>query len=119
MGVKTHKVKIPLYYGELHVIIADDFTKHAKLDKSVNDYKAISTCVDDRYSHWAIFINPLYIDDHSLIAHEALHIVGYVFSSIKCKMDLDNDEPQCYLLAWVVNQVYGAVNKYKSLRKTV
>lgn len=106
-----YKTKIPIYYGEFHMIIEDDFTKHGRLDKSVNEYKALSTSVGG--SKWAIFIHPLYIDDHSLIAHEALHIVGYIFSSIKCKMDLDNDEPQCYLLGWVVDEVYKAIAKYQ------
>ena|SRR3982751_3589708 len=107
------KIFVPIYYGELHIVIADDFTKWHNLDKSVNDYKALSTCINEKDSHWAIFIHPEYLDDHGLIAHEALHIVGYIFACIKCKMDLDNDEPQCYLLAWVVGEVYKAICKYR------
>lgn len=105
-----YKAKVPIYYGELHVIISDDFTKHGRFDKSVNDYKAIATTIGE--SKWGIFINPKHINEHSVIAHEALHIVGYIFESIKCKMDLDNDEPQCYLLGWVVEQTYKAIKKY-------
>lgn len=107
------KSKIPIYYGHLHVIIAGDFTKHGKFLPSVNDYKAISTCMNEDESYWGIYIHPQYIDDHGTIAHEALHIVGYIFNSIKCKMDLDNDEPQCYLLGWVVDEVYKAIDKFK------
>ncbi len=109
----THKVKIPIYYGHLHVIIADDFTKHGNYKKSINEYPAFSNIVDKKNWHYGIFIKPNRIDDHSLIAHEALHIVGYIFNSIKCKMDIDNDEPQCYLLGWVVDEVYKAIDKFK------
>lgn len=112
-----HKSKIPIYYGELHVVITEDFTKYGCFNKSVNDYKAIATCVNEGKSHWSIFINPKYIDEHSVIAHESLHVVGYIFASIKCKMDLDNDEPQCYLLGWVVDEVYKAISKYKNVLK--
>lgn len=111
--MKIHRVKVPLYYGELRVIIADDFTKYGNFNNSVNDYPAISTIINDKKCHWGVFINPNSIDDRGLIAHEALHIVGYVFQTIKAKMDIDNDEPQCYLLGWVVDEIYKAVEKYK------
>ncbi len=108
-----YKSKIPIYYGELHIIIADDFTKHGNFKECVNEYPAFSTPIDKDNWIYGIFINPKRIDDHSLIAHEALHIVGYIFASIKAKMDVDNDEPQCYLLGWVVDEVYKAIKKYK------
>lgn len=41
-----------------------------------------------------------------IIAHEAKHIVNYIFTDMGYKLDNDNDEMECYFLEWVVNQLH-------------
>lgn len=42
-----------------------------------------------------------------VIAHEAFHLTCHVFDERGIKPDLDNDEPQAYLLEWVVDRIYN------------
>lgn len=44
--------------------------------------------------------------NHGQIAHECKHLVNRVFSVCGIKLDVENDEPECYFLTWVVNEVY-------------
>ena len=46
------------------------------------------------------------IDLISTIAHEADHIVSFIFKRVGIKLDLDNDEPHAYLLGYIVEQIY-------------
>lgn len=50
---------------------------------------------------------------HSLtageIAHEAKHLVNEIFISIHAKLDVNNDEFECYLLQWVIDELYRII----------
>lgn len=48
-----------------------------------------------------------------VVAHEALHIVHKIFEDRYIQIDIDNDEPEAYLLGWVVGQCH----KYLKLKK--
>jgi hypothetical protein len=41
------------------------------------------------------------------IAHETVHIVNMLFQNHGLKLDLDNDEMQAYLTAFVFQKIYG------------
>jgi len=43
------------------------------------------------------------------IAHECKHIVNFIFEARGIKLDLNNDEPECYLLEWLVNKIYSII----------
>lgn len=43
---------------------------------------------------------------HGIIAHECKHAVNILFKECKIKLDVDNDEIECYFLTWVVDFVY-------------
>ena len=47
-----------------------------------------------------------------IIAHEALHLVNEIFLEI-CHRNFDryNDEPEAYLLCWIVNRVHEMINR--------
>lgn len=44
--------------------------------------------------------------NHGHIAHECKHLVNRAFMHCGIKLDADNDEPECYFLTYVVNEVY-------------
>lgn len=105
--MKAKKFKIPIYFGDLIVIVSDDFKEVEKKYKLSSTHGFDSfTWVDEDKSGYSLFYVAIKGDtDSSVIAHEALHIVGDIFRSRNIKMDIDNDEPQCYLLGWVVSKI--------------
>jgi hypothetical protein len=50
------------------------------------------------------------------IAHEAKHLCSYILGRIGHEADHDNDEPEAYLLGWIVNVVCGILIKRARLQ---
>lgn len=49
------------------------------------------------------------------MAHEAVHAANLAFSHAGAKLDVDNDEPQAYLVDFVVKQILKTFKKYDKL----
>lgn len=45
-----------------------------------------------------------------IIAHEAKHLVNNIFIEIHHELDRYNDEPEAYLLGWIVNRIHELKN---------
>lgn len=108
-------IKIPIYYGRLIVIVNDNFNESLKslgLNEKgdYNSYLGLShdTSINGR-TIYIILLNST--PTHSIIAHEALHITHAILKNIQAKSDIDNDETTCYLLDWIVEQVYICLKK--------
>ena len=54
---------------------------------------------------------------YGIIAHEAKHLVNNIFIEICHELDRYNDEPECYLLGWIVNRCHELLNRYNESRK--
>lgn len=52
-----------------------------------------------------------------LIAHEAVHVVNYIFKSKGVDLDLENDEPQAYLEGAIVDMIHSVLHEYKKPKK--
>lgn len=49
-----------------------------------------------------------------LIAHEALHLMNEIFLDVcHYTFDRNNDEPEAYLISWIVNRVHELLNNNK------
>lgn len=48
---------------------------------------------------------------HGVVTHEACHIADMVFQKRGIIHDLDNDEPYCYLIEGLINEVYKFLDK--------
>lgn len=112
--------KVPLYdFMRFRVIITDD---HEKINKRYG-LKCQSL-----YGHCffgpimikgvnrimiKIVINPYGIEtiDPGLIAHECVHAKNMIFERAGIKNSLINDEPEAYLMRWLVNTVTDFYNK--------
>jgi hypothetical protein len=46
-----------------------------------------------------------------IIAHEAKHLVNSIFLDIGYDLDRYNDEPEDYLLGWIVNRIHEILPK--------
>lgn len=49
------------------------------------------------------FCDKKYMADYSIVAHEALHATLFILGYIGSEITVDNSEPACYLLQWVVS----------------
>lgn len=105
--IKKKKIKIPVYNSVLYVYLADSLWD---VDKELQTgFVGLDTA-------WAIaFQNtsnpnilytaftPDYINKS--IAHEAVHLVNYLFKQKGIELDLDNDENQAYWTGWFYNEI--------------
>lgn len=114
--MKKHKIKIPIYNGSLIILFTKDFNKVASkyklkklLDQDLNGFGAFCTAQPTKKGLTQYFLIFSKKPTHSVIAHEAIHATNWIMSDRKIVPDLINDEPQAYLLGWIVKQVY----KYK------
>lgn len=120
MGVYKHKkIPIPLYHGYLHIHITDDFKDiEKKLDVELDNCELYEGICFHEFKNDSLHVHvgfPLktYPD---VVAHESKHVVNKIFKIAGIKLDVDNDEPECYLLSWVVKQVYDVINRDSKTR---
>ena len=113
----THIVKhyeIPLYRGNLVVVISNDIDKIKALfpadlfnDENIYAHTLYGNCRGQQ--DFYIVLNPyskyrkMY---HGTIAHEALHATSFLLDKRGIQIDVNNDEPQAYLIEWVTDKVY-------------
>ena len=113
---KTER-NIPIYEGRLVVAIDKDLGVISGAYGLICDAKAnaafASRWQDDAGGrHYLIALTPDV--SHGAIAHESKHITNYIFSNIGAMLDPENDEPECYLLGWIVDFATYALEKYKN-----
>lgn len=106
--MKTKKVKIPLYVGRLIIYQVDNIKeiekKHNLTDCTGVD--ALAFQINKKNGSGRFFMAFEGKTTPSIIAHEATHITNLIFSHFGAELDLKNDEPQAYLLEWVVNECH-------------
>ncbi len=109
-----HCVNIPIYFGKLWIKQSEDFEKDAKLigvtlKSGANDHLAITFKKESKGAgEYVIMIGK---HDAAVIAHESLHVTNFILDDVHVELSITNDEPQCYLLGWVVSQVELAIKK--------
>lgn len=47
----------------------------------------------------------------SIIAHEIVHIINYIYLDIGIHLDRENDEHQAYLTGWLFNEIEKFINQ--------
>ena len=113
------KVKVPLYYQYLYIIVSDD------VEKEIDQIRKIFNINIDRFDFAgyseginkfnAVVLNKKYLKDTNFavgtIAHESFHVTSFIMKRIGIHPDINNDEAQAYLLSWVTEQVYKEFKK--------
>lgn len=100
-------IKVPLYFQWLTIIQTDDFEyieKKFKLTKSPVAYDAVVFTEDKNPSSIVAVFNTKVTP--SIIAHESVHICNTIFYNVGIQKDLLNDEPEAYLVGWLVDQIH-------------
>jgi len=114
------RVKIPIYGGTLSFVIAKTIDEGAaeiktEIDENLaNGSSAI--CLRRDCLFFAIIIEEEVIDRPDIIAHESKHLVNYVFEDRGIRLDVTNDEAECYFLGWVVKEFHKAIDQYKKAK---
>jgi hypothetical protein len=115
--MQKFKTKIPLYGGSLEILFPDGKDAITAVEEhynfSLEEFSAV--CLHQKNSKPARYALVFRLEDFTpgLAAHEAKHLVNYIYKDNYIKLDVDNDEPECYLLSWIVNRVHEAYNKAK------
>lgn len=115
MTIKTYH--IPIYFGYLRIVIADDFQealvklKQSDKLKNANDYDgfAYPDKTKSGVNRYTIFLHAN--AGHSIIAHEVVHAVNALYIDSGMQLDRHNDEHQAYIAGWFTEQVYKALKK--------
>jgi hypothetical protein len=100
------KIKIPIYHGELTIILDKDLSYIEKTYKtaSLEDFGAVTLKDKFSYRHYIV----AFTDSNHLsnIAHEIIHLKNYIY--LDCAMELDryNDEPEAYLSGWLFDEIH-------------
>lgn len=114
--MKKYTKKIPIYFGRLHVIVADNltdaWTKYGRpLDNEKESFEACTDCfIRGGILNVQIFIKPN--ASVKTVVHECAYAVNMIFEHTGVELSTSNDEPFCYMLGWVVEQVEDSLNKY-------
>jgi len=114
--LKKKKLKTPLYGIPFTIIIYDN-------DKELeSEFKDFNFEPETKYFDGGVFKieEMLYIVFSSqqkgfptpgIIAHEAKHLVNEIFIDICHELDRHNDEPEAYLLGWIVDKIHNFKDK--------
>lgn len=93
------KLRIPIFNNNLYI----------KVKKKIKDYDAYVYLENDEI--YSVFRNNI---DDSIIVHESVHIVNFIFHLNNIKPDIDNDETQAYLTQYIYKELKQVLNgKYK------
>ena len=105
--MRKKKIKIPLYTGKLIIIQLEekesmnDVVKMYDIDYDMSNYDGMAFIENQNY---VLAFSKIVCS--SIIAHESLHAVSYIFNYHSILMDCKNDEPIAYLLEWIVGECH-------------
>lgn len=116
--IKTKVLTVPIYGDKFTLLLWGDDSevkeKYFNLDVSETDgfihnhngknYMGFRVCKKKGY----LYPTP------GIIAHECKHAVNRIFGDIGQRLDVFNDEAECYLLGWFVNRVHEFTDKHKT-----
>jgi hypothetical protein len=103
----TKKIRIPIYFGKLVIVRVKKISEVSeKYQLGNTDSYASITFEKKSKKH-----NPRYYivlqknTPTSVIVHEVIHLVNYIFKNNGIELDRYNDEPQAYLAGWLFSQI--------------
>lgn len=106
--MRSQKIKIPIYGGELIIACCDNWVILNQsfftdiLDQYTWDESCDGYVFDDSNRFFAVFKNE---PSGSVIAHEVVHLVNLLFIDRSIPLDIHNDEHQAYLTEWFFKQI--------------
>lgn len=104
--MRTKRIKIPIYKGNLTIIEAKDLNEVSKKYKTpdLSNYGAVTLKDNNKYREYVVAFETDSFSN-SLIAHEVVHIVNYIYLDCGIELDRVNDEPQAYLTQFLFKEI--------------
>lgn len=108
--MKIKEIEIPIFFGTLQIVVTNNFKKAVKkLKINIGDYEV------DNYSAFTYKDSRNNVDLYrvfitkgvktSVVVHESVHIVNFIFKNTGIELSLTNDETQAYLTGWIFEQI--------------
>lgn len=112
------KFSVPIYGGWLFVRVCEDLqgaVDDMGLEFKARGFVALShqRITKSGSRHYSILLTPKI--SKGCIAHESKHIVNMIFTHVDVRLDLQNDEAECYLLQWVFDTAESVFDEYNKL----
>lgn len=108
--MKKFSFDIPIYLGKVTVYVDKDLSYVEKKykTKSLSGYGAITMKDESKYRNYVLAFE--YIDN-SIISHEIVHLINYIYMDCGIELDRLNDEHQAYLSGWLFKEIEKGLNK--------
>lgn len=108
--MKSKTIDIQIYRGKLTMIFDKDLSYVEKKykTKSLKDFGAVTLKDESKYRHYVVAFE---YSDGSIIAHEIVHIINYIYLDCGIELDRVNDENQAYLTGWLFDEIDKFLNK--------
>jgi hypothetical protein len=109
--------EVPLYRGMFVLIVSNDNdfvqSKLPEFDDRELYAHAWQANYRKRQGFFMVlnFWHPRGFLTHGAIAHEAVHIAHFILNARGVVSDFENDEPITYLVEWITERVYEALDK--------
>lgn len=103
-------IPIPIFEGKLTIVYDQDLTWVEKNYKTgpLDNYGAVTIKDESKYRHYVVAFEYY---SGSIIAHEIVHLINYIFIDCGINLDRQNDETQAYLTGWLFEQIQEFLNK--------
>lgn len=116
------KFRLPIYSDRIWVVVHPSIRKaidhvEDQIDqtilKSPNNADALCFTYKDTNgtNRTILFFKPTV--NPGVIAHEAKHAINFIFAWSGVRLSIDNDEPECYLLEYLVNKIHSILSQAK------
>jgi hypothetical protein len=104
--MRVKNTRIPIYGGKFTIIVTDDFKEVEKKYnlEDTNGFDAMFVQAKKGAIHYIIALQTR--NSPGTVAHECMHACNAIFKDNEITPDLDNDEPQAYLLGWLVDECH-------------
>lgn len=102
--MKSKIISIPIYCGKLTIIFDKNLKYVEEKFKTppLENYGAVTLKDESKYRHYVVAFEYY---SGSIIAHEIVHIINYIFTDCGIHLDRDNDEHQAYLTGWLFEKI--------------
>lgn len=104
---KTKTIDIPIYFGELTMVLIDDWAELRKIhpEQNIEDCFCAVVFTDEKPEVCQYVVAFRGNPSGQTMAHESVHIVNALYLDRRMRLDPVNDEPQAYLTGWVFNEI--------------
>lgn len=104
--------KIPIYQATVTVILDKDLSYVEKKYNTVSlsNYGAVTMRNDNHFKKYVLAFE---YSDGSIIAHEIVHLINYLYLDCGIELDRVNDEHQAYLSGWLFKKIENILKSKK------